>query len=232
MNERKCFNLENSHLPSPAENTCAACSCINLMEALGSIPGVREVSGPSQERTQRFYPAFKSLLVSPWRAQGQLTVFGFAGDLRMCWGQRGQRCKALSTLWVWVLVLSRGQPGRGIEHPGLVGGLPTHCREMEQAALAGPFKLKLFWDCVTGPLCQRVEEKNRGNGSALLRKLWLMVARQHPKAWRWMNWICATCPPAAAYTSEEGRTSATRCFFFPTCATFIEHPKNLPFFRI
>lgn len=37
--------------------------------------------------------------------------------------------------------------------------IPTHGKEMEQGGLAGPFKLRLFWDCVAGPLCRRDEKK-------------------------------------------------------------------------
>lgn len=143
-------------LPCRAHMCCLPLS--QLMEALAASRGSGEVL-VCPRRTQRCHPALKVLLVSPWSAQGQLMAFGLAGDLDMCWGRQGSAGRHTALCGFGLVALFWGQPGRGIEQPGLVGGIPSQDREMEQGAPAGPFKLRRFWDRVASPLCQKDEKK-------------------------------------------------------------------------
>lgn len=42
-----------------------------------------------------------------------------------------------------------GQVEQGFEHPGLVGGVPTHGRGVEMDGLSGPFQPKPCWSSVS-----------------------------------------------------------------------------------
>lgn len=158
-------------LPCRAHMCCLPLS--QLMEALAASRGSGEVL-VCPRRTQRCHPALKALLVSPWSAQGQLMAFGLAGDLDVL-GQAGQCWKAHSPLWVWVggFVLGTAWKGHWAawssgRHPQPRQGDGTRCS-------CRPLQTQAFLGSCGKSTAPEGWEKNSWNGSALLRKLSLMV---------------------------------------------------------